>query len=161
MKKLLMVLPLVFLLCFTFSCQKAEKVAEEVGVKALSDEDMAAIEETIQAFVKADLAGDWDSFFATFTEDVVWMWPNQPATEGLQALRERPSWAPAVEKDISTIEIDGRDDLAYIRGSLSILLDFEGAVEEKVKFLMIMRKQANKSWLISRFCWNSDLPLPE
>ena len=29
MKKLLMVLPLVFLLCFTFSCQKAEEVAEE------------------------------------------------------------------------------------------------------------------------------------
>ena len=29
MKKLFMVLPLVFLLCFTFSCQKAEEVAEE------------------------------------------------------------------------------------------------------------------------------------
>ncbi len=161
MKRLLAIIPLVFLLCFTFVCQQGEEVAEEVGVKALSDEDVAAIKETIQAFVKADLEGDWDSFFATFTDDVVWMWPNQPATEGLQALKEQPSWTPAVEKDISTIEIDGRDDLAYIRGSLSILLDFEGAVEEKVKFLMILRKQANKSWLISRFCWNSDLPLPE
>jgi steroid delta-isomerase-like uncharacterized protein len=29
MKKLLMILPLVFLLCFTFSCQQAEEVAEE------------------------------------------------------------------------------------------------------------------------------------
>jgi proline iminopeptidase len=29
MKKLLMILPLVFLLCITFSCQKAEEVAEE------------------------------------------------------------------------------------------------------------------------------------
>jgi hypothetical protein len=33
MKKLLMVIPLVFLLCFTFSCQKAEEVAEEVKAK--------------------------------------------------------------------------------------------------------------------------------
>jgi hypothetical protein len=30
MKKLFMVLPLVFLLCFTFSCQQGEEVAEEV-----------------------------------------------------------------------------------------------------------------------------------
>ena len=32
MKKLLMDLPLVFLLCLTFSCQKAEEVAEEPAV---------------------------------------------------------------------------------------------------------------------------------
>ena len=29
MKKLLLILPLVFLLCFAFSCQKAEEVAAE------------------------------------------------------------------------------------------------------------------------------------
>jgi len=29
MKKLFMILPLVFLLCFTFGCQKAEEVAVE------------------------------------------------------------------------------------------------------------------------------------
>jgi hypothetical protein len=28
MKKLLLILPLVFLLCFTFGCQKAEAVAD-------------------------------------------------------------------------------------------------------------------------------------
>jgi len=160
MKKLLMVIPLVILLCFTFGCQQGEEVAEEVGVKALSNEDVAAIKETIQALVKASLAGDWDSFFATFTEDVVWMWPNQPATEGLQALKERPSWVRAVEQEMSAIDIDGRDDLAYIRGSLSLLLDYEGAVKDKGKFLVIMRKQSNESWLISVLISNSDLPLP-
>ncbi len=160
MKKLLLVIPLVILLCFTFSCQKkAEEVAEEVGVKALSNEDVAAIKETIQAFVKAGLAGDWDSFFAPFTEDVVWMWSNQPATEGLQALKEL-SWVRAVEWEMSAIDIDGRDDLAYIRGSESLLLDYEGAVKDKGKFLVIMRKQSNESWLISVLISNSDLPLP-
>jgi ketosteroid isomerase-like protein len=159
MKKLLMIIPLVILLCFTFGCQQAKEVAEEVGVKALSNEDVAAIKETIQAFVKAGLAGDWDSFFAPFTEDVVWMWPNQPATEGLQALKEL-SWVRAVENEMSAIDIDGRDDLAYIRGSQSLLLDYEGAVKDKSKFLMIMRKQSNESWLISVLISNSDLPLP-
>ena len=159
MKKLFIVIPLVILLCFTFGCQQGEEVTEEVGVKALSNEDVAAIKETIQAFVKAGLAGDWDSFFAPFTEDVVWMWSNQPATEGLQALKEL-SWVRAVENETSAIDIDGRDDLAYIRGSQSLLLDYEGAVKDKGKFLMIMRKQSNESWLISVLISNSDLPLP-
>ena len=33
MKKLLMILSLVFLLCFTFSCERAEEVAEKPAVK--------------------------------------------------------------------------------------------------------------------------------
>jgi hypothetical protein len=32
MKKLIMILPLIFLHCFAFSCQKAEEVAEEPAV---------------------------------------------------------------------------------------------------------------------------------
>jgi len=36
MKKLFMILPLVFLLCFTFSCQKAEEVAEETKEEVTS-----------------------------------------------------------------------------------------------------------------------------
>ena len=35
MKKLLMILPMVLLLCFTFSCQQAEEVAEEHNVEEL------------------------------------------------------------------------------------------------------------------------------
>ncbi len=38
MKKLLMVFPLVFLLCLTFSCQQAEEVAEEPAVDATKKE---------------------------------------------------------------------------------------------------------------------------
>jgi len=42
MKKLLMILPLVFLLCFTFGCQQGEEVAEEAMVAALTEEDVEA-----------------------------------------------------------------------------------------------------------------------
>jgi hypothetical protein len=35
MKKLLMILPLVFLLCFAFGCQKAEEVAAEKGYQGI------------------------------------------------------------------------------------------------------------------------------
>jgi len=62
---------------------------------------------------------------------------------------------------MSAIDIDGRDDLAYIRGSHSLLLDYEGAVKDKGKFLMILRRQSNGSWLISVVIFNSDLPITE
>jgi proline iminopeptidase len=39
MKKLFMILPLVFLLCFTFSCQQAEEVAEEPVVDVETREE--------------------------------------------------------------------------------------------------------------------------
>lgn len=39
MKKLLMILPLVFLLCFAFGCQKAEEVSEEPAVDVEASEE--------------------------------------------------------------------------------------------------------------------------
>ena len=49
MKKLLIILPLVFLLCFTLVCQKAEEVAEEPAVdveaeKQILEEELRAME---------------------------------------------------------------------------------------------------------------------
>ena len=50
----------------------------------LSTEDVNAIKANLEAWVHADLAADWDSFFAQFTDDAVWMYrPNLPAVEGL------------------------------------------------------------------------------
>ncbi len=82
MKKLLMVLPLVFLLCFTFSCQQGEEVAEEVGVKAITDEDVAALKKLIADQVPLILAGDLEGYGQLFTEDCMIMSPNVPAMKG-------------------------------------------------------------------------------
>ena len=52
MKKLSMIMPLVFLLCFTFGCQKAEEVAEELS--DLEKEEIAqAVEERFVDYVDA------------------------------------------------------------------------------------------------------------
>ena len=52
MKKLFMVIPLVFLLCLTFSCQKGEEVAEEpvVDVEAEKAKVKTVLDEWINAF---------------------------------------------------------------------------------------------------------------
>jgi ketosteroid isomerase-like protein len=52
MKKLLMVLPLVLLICFTFSCQKAEEVAEELSDQK-KEEIARAVEERVADYADA------------------------------------------------------------------------------------------------------------
>ena len=52
MKKLLTILPLVFLLCFTFSCQKAEVVAEELSDQK-KEEIARAVEERVADYADA------------------------------------------------------------------------------------------------------------
>jgi len=52
MKKLFMVLPLVFLLCFTFSCQKGEEMAEIMSEQE-KEEIAQAVEERIADYIDA------------------------------------------------------------------------------------------------------------
>ena len=166
MKKLFMVLPLVFLLCFTFGCQQAEERAEEPGLKALSDEDVAAIKAIGPALDKAVLAGDWDAIDTLFTEDVVMMGPNSPIIHGRTTLLEviKSSGMTVTEHVVEIIDVDGYEDIAYGRATWKETFSIEGVAEpvrEEGKILGIFRKQADGSWLIAVWMWSSDLPLPE
>jgi len=167
MKKLLMIIPLVILLCFTFGCQKqAEEVAEEVGVKALSNEDVAAIKALGPALDEAALAGDWDAVVALFTEDGMWMGPNSPITQGHSAMMDllESSGMTVTEHKVELVEVDGCGDIAYGRATWVETFSIEGVAEpikEEGKILAIFRKQPDGSWRIAFWMWNSDLPLPE
>ncbi len=144
---------------FVVASTACQPPVQEEASGALSDADIAAIRQVNEEWVQAGLAGDWESFFAVFTEDVVVMFPNMPAVEGLEAMKVQP-WVRAIEWEMSTVEIDGRGDLAFARGTQSLLLDFEGAVKWEESFLHIWRKQPDGSWRIARWIGNSDLPLP-
>lgn len=164
MKKLFMVVPLVFLLCFAFSCQKGEEATEELAVKALSDEDVAAIKAIGPALDEAVLAGDWNEVVALFTEDVVLMGPNSPIIKGSSALVELLESAGMVytEHKMEFVEINGYGDIAYARGIGEETFSVEGIdepIRDEYKTLGIFRKQENDLWRISIWSWNSDLPL--
>jgi ketosteroid isomerase-like protein len=56
-------------------------------------------------------------------------------------------------------EIDGRADLAYVRGSYSMTLHPQGApapVDDVGKYLEIRMHQADGSWLLAVDIFNSD-----
>jgi len=81
MKKLLTIIPLVFLLCFTFSCQKAEEVAEE----GLTEEEVNAIMgDVLKVWNNADM----DACDRVYSVDYVDHDPVRGDTIGLDAFKE-------------------------------------------------------------------------
>ena len=137
------------------------------GVAALSDEDVAAIRDLGEReIVAALLAEDWDRFAATFTEDAVRMPPNEPLHQGREAIREwaETNWGPLTLTEFTQpmVSIDGRGDLAYIRGTYSATSEVPGfpqPVTDVGKVVAIMRRQDDGRWLVSVAIYNSDLPL--
>ena len=156
------ILPAVAVLALTImGCQA---LPPETG--QLSAEDEAAIRDGAQSFVQAALAGDWASAAATFTEDAIRMPPNGPIIEGRAAIQAAEEESGAVLEDftLSSVEIDGRDGLAYERGTYSVTYTVPGMPEpmrDTGKYVVILRKQPDGSWLLAIDIWNSDLPLPE
>ncbi len=78
----MVILLVVSLFCFTLACQQGEEEPEEVGVKVLSDEDVAAIKAIDPALDNANLAGDFNAVVEMMTEDVLLMNPNGQIIQG-------------------------------------------------------------------------------
>jgi len=148
-------------LALALACQPAAQEAS-----ALSDEDIAAIRSLIDSYEQAVIAGDYQAAAAVWAEDVIRMPPNVPMIQGKAAMMEEFEARTYVveEFDQAFEEIDGRDGLAYARGPYSITLAIPGypePVSDTGKSLVILRQQADGSWVMTIGIFNSDLPLPE
>ncbi|UCC48290.1 MAG: DUF4440 domain-containing protein [Gemmatimonadota bacterium] len=157
------VLALLLLGLATLACQPP---AQQAG--PLSEEDVAAIRAITEAYAQVALAGDVAALTAFYSEDAVLMPPNEPALEGRAAIQ---AWNEAqaalgtlTEATFTPVQIDGRGDLAFVRGTFSMTMTPEGALEPiqiTGKYIEIKRKQADGSWLCVVDIWNSDHPLPQ
>lgn len=130
------------------------------GASGLSAQDMEAIQASTDQFASLLLAGDFDALVRLWAEDAVFMPPHHPAVKGRQALRSWLAAFPPVRRFTADIEaIDGRGDLAYVRGAYAMTLQPEGApgpVDDAGKFLEIRQKQPDGSWLLIADIFNSD-----
>ena len=135
-------------------------------VGQLSEEDVAAIRALDAQWAEAELAGNWDGVAAVMAEDVINMPPEMPPIVGLTAWREHVETLDmtVTELTATTLEIDGLGTLAYLRGTYSQTYTV-GESPEPIsvtgKHLAILQKQPDGSWLVTRWIWNSDLPLPQ
>jgi ketosteroid isomerase-like protein len=154
---------LLAVLALAFASTACQPPAQEAP--GLSEEDVAAIRTVMEAGAEAEEAGDWAALVALGTEDFVWMPPNVEILEGRAAIIAfvEESGLQIQESLVSATEIDGRGDLAYFRATYRLRMSFGDAepITDVGKWIAILRKQADGSWLHSAWIWNSDLPLPE
>ncbi|MFQ6046130.1 MAG: YybH family protein [Gemmatimonadales bacterium] len=133
------------------------------GAGQLGQFDKEAIGDVRQAFVQAVRSGDGSRIAALFTVDGVEMPPNEPIRVGRDAIAA--AQLPTVMAfTLTGEETDGMGDLAYDRGTFQITLTMEGMTEpisDNGKYLVLLRKQSDGSWLITHSIWNSDNPPPE
>jgi len=149
-----MILPLMLLAAV--ACQPA--------AVELPDDDVAAINEFMATYNQALVAGDRDTWVQLWTDDVVYMLPNAPAIQGTAAMLEMSGeFTPLEDLTITVDEIDGRADLAYVRGSYALTMpgvDGGEPTAEQGKYLIVLRKTPDGTWKAAIECFNSDLPLP-
>jgi uncharacterized protein (TIGR02246 family) len=153
-------------LAFILAAAACAGPAPEAG--PLTQEDIAAIKDLGERqIVEALLAEDFAAFAALFTEDGVRMPPNEPLHQGRAVIEAWASsnWGPLTTTEFTqeALEIDGRGDLAFARGTYSATVEVPGVSEpitEVGKMLAILRKQADGTWLVSQAIYNADAPPP-
>lgn len=148
--------PLVpgLILCITVA-------ACRVAPPALTDGDKAAIRAASDSFVANARARRDSANAQLYAETASLMPPNSGIVEGRAAIRAWFSeFPPMTDFTLTPIEIDGRGDLAYVRGTYSFKLvgaDGRQVGEDRGKYVEVRRKQRDGAWLLVVDIFNSDL----
>ncbi len=130
----------------------------------LSDADKAALRQNDETFATSANAKNFAAAATLYLEEASLLLPNGPAIEGRQQIQKWMSDNPPISDfKIEPVDIDGRGDLAYVRGNYSLTLTPPGgaAVHDRGKFVEIWRKQADGTWKIRWDIFNSDLEPPK
>jgi ketosteroid isomerase-like protein len=132
--------------------------------KPLTEEDKAAMRASTDSF-NLFFRTDRDSAIAAgFTETAVMLPPNVGIVEGRAAILAFFQSIPAIPDFTGqVIEIDGRGDLAYVRGIYTYTAPAVGripAYQDHGKFVEIRRRQADGRWLVAVDIFNSNVPPP-
>jgi len=126
--------------------------------------DVAAIKKWIDRYCATVTAGDFDAYRTFWTEDVVWLPPNGPVVQGIDACMElnRPYFKEynSVET-MSVEEIEVADRFAFVRVNYTCQgtpkADGE-PINEDGKGLFILIRKPDGSWVSTHCVWNSNIP---
>lgn len=131
----------------------------------LDDKDMATIKSSTEAFSKTLAAADFAAAAKLYSETASFMPPNDKAIAGRAAIQAWMKTLPPVKDfKLTPVEIEGRGDLAYVKGTFTMTLAPPGApapINDVGKYIEIRRRQADGSWPITVDIFNSDLPPPK
>ena len=122
---------------------------------ALSDRDREAIRAASQKYVEADGKRDADAMMQVIGEGAYYMPSNGAPVSGREAIRGFLKPHPWDKITETPAEIEGRDGLAFVRGTYTVLYQGQNLTGYYVE---IWQKQPDGEWRITRKLWNSDKP---
>jgi len=139
--------------CLAIACGSAG------GSSAILDTDKTLIRASLDTFT-AYIVTHRDSMAANmYAENATMMPPNQPMVQGRAAIRTWIKSVPSISRFIaSAIDINGRGELAYVRGTYA--LTWLAGGDERGKFLEVRRREKDGRWLIIADIFNADAPTP-
>ena len=140
-----LVLPFAFAL--TAACSS--------NLDGLSDKDRDAIRSASQKYVEADDKRDADAMMQVIGEGAYYMPSNGAPISGREAIRGFLKPHPWDKVTESPAEIEGRDGLAFVRGSYTVAYQGQNLTGY---YMEIWQKQPDGEWRITRKLWNSDKP---
>lgn len=130
----------------------------------LSEADKSAIRAVSDSFVRYATAGNDSGLAALYTEHATLMPPNQGIVEGRAAIRARfDAFPPMAEMTLTPIDVDGRGDIAYVRGNYVVTAagpEGTPAVPDRGKYVEIWRREGGREWRLALDIFNSDMPAP-
>ena len=133
-----------------------------VAPPTLSEADKTAIRAATDSFVVYARARRNADSPLLYTENASFMPPNAAIVEGRAAIQKAlDAFPPMSEFSLTPIEIDGRGDLAYVRGTYAMTIvgpDGHEVGKDHGKFVEIRRRQPDGKWLIVIDMYNSDVP---
>ncbi len=165
MKKLFMVLPLVFLLCFTFSCQQGEEVAEEPVIDVEAEKQK--VQTWLDLWISVIETEDIEMFSKIFAHDSDMVNIGTDADEwflGYESLKESflKQWESFEAVEITTrevvIKVHNTGEVAWFSG----LMDGKGKAMgepfglEGLRFTGILEKR-NGNWVMVH--WHISVPM--
>ena len=144
-----------------FVCGIAFLAACQASAPAgLSDADKETLRKNDQTFATSATAKNFGAAAALYVDDASILPPNMPAIQGRQQIQKfLTDFPPISEFTFNVIDVDGRDDLAYVRGNYAMTFTPPGAaaVHDRGKYVEIWRKQPDGSWKIKWDIFNSDV----
>jgi len=143
-------------------CGPAPKSAEP---ETSPTQDRSAIDRTRSAYEAAWMAANVDEVADLYTDDAVVLYPNQPAISGKSEIVDyfRSFFREYVQDSftLTSAEIEIAGPWAFDRGTYRwkrIPRNGGNPIEDRGKYLIVLRRQADGSWKVARDMDNSDRP---
>lgn len=156
----LLVMVCLVALAFAACTQQPQEIAEETPN---TEADVEAIKAWFDRYAATVKAGDIDGYRAYWSEDVMWLPPNEPVREGLEAIMDyvRPLFEQFnIDETISVEEIKVANGFAFARvhyAARGTPKEEAEPYQEDGKAIFIFQQKPNGSWVSTRCIWNSNI----